>query len=70
MDKDRCLVEFLPDEKLGWVIKPGEGCEEVFEEVAKNQGPHSRRYLDVRRIDQPSETTVEKPTPKTADEQP
>lgn len=53
-DVKRCKVELLSDDVLGWKFKPGPGCEEVFEEIAKKQGPHAKKYLDVRK--QPSET--------------
>jgi hypothetical protein len=62
MDEKRCEVEIMPDEKLGWVIKPGPGCEEVFSEIAKNQGPHAQKYLDVRKMDQPPEMPDKKET--------
>lgn len=62
MDKERCLVEFLPDEKLGWVIKPGPGCEETFKEVEEHQGPHAKMYLNVRKRDQPETSDKEQTT--------
>lgn len=45
----RCKVEFLPDDVFGWVINPGPGCEGVFEEISRKQGPHAQRYLNVRK---------------------
>lgn len=60
MDENkRCEVEIMPDEKLGWVIKPKPGCEAVFEEIAKMQGPHSQRYLNVRKKEQTREIPEE-----------
>jgi hypothetical protein len=58
----RCEVEIMPDEKLGWAIKPGPGCEAVFEEIAKLQGPHSQRYLDVRKKERTHEMPREEDT--------
>jgi hypothetical protein len=51
MDEKKCIVEFIPDPKLGWVIKPIDGCDEVFEKISQNQGPHAARYLDVRKVE-------------------
>ena len=65
MEEKRCIVEFLPDEKFGWVIKPGPGCEETFKEVAEKQGPHAQRYLNIRKVEQPTATTVEQQPIKT-----
>jgi hypothetical protein len=45
----KCKVEFLPDNVLGWVFKPGLGCEEVLKKISERQGPHSQRYLNVRK---------------------
>ena len=52
----QCEVKIRSDEKLGFVIVPGPGCEETFEEIKKHQGPHSQRYIDIRKLDQPQET--------------
>jgi len=61
MDEKKCVVEFLPDEKFGWKIKPGEGCEAVFKKVEENLGPHGNRYLDVRKVEVPKENKDEQP---------
>ncbi len=60
MSEKRCIVEFIPDTKLGWVIKPVDGCEEVFKQISENQGPHAQKYLDVRKVEIPKEV-VEQP---------
>ena len=59
-DTKQCKVELLPDEVLGWVIKPGPGCEGVFEEISRKQGPHAQRYLNVRKREQTQEPTEAK----------
>jgi hypothetical protein len=59
MERKRCFVELVPDERLGWAIKPGPECEETFKEVAEKQGPHAKRYLNVRTLDQSREATGE-----------
>ena len=61
MEEKRCVVEFLPDKKFGWKIKPVEGCESVFKEIAENQGPYAKRYLDDRKIDGQNKNAYEQP---------
>lgn len=58
----KCKIELMPDDVLGWVFTPSPECREVLEKISEKQGPHARRYLDVRKRDQ-VESTKEGETP-------
>ena len=62
-DVKQCKVELLSDEVLGWVFKPGPGCDEVLAKISDKQGPHAQHYLNVRKREQTQESTDENDKP-------
>jgi len=47
-------VELVPAPSVGWKLKLSEGCAETLKQINEELGPHSRRYL-ARRIIQEGE---------------
>ncbi len=63
MEEKRCFVEFIPDKRLGWIIKPQEDCEDVIKKVEGYLGPHGNRYLGDR-FTEPSEKNTDSQPPQ------
>ena len=48
MEPEECKIELKPDEKLGWKLEATEQCKTLLEDINRNQGPYSQKYLNRR----------------------